>query len=1331
MERSKNSLYTVLIGLVLINLVQFVECSLTGKDEQRDSPGRRLLAGPDFRLSARTMVIKPGGLFMVTDEIITEEYYSNSQRRALVQLHRVDAYDREQADLHSEYHYHDGQIVQNPMYGKKKCGPVGADQLANKLFGKLKISKDWLRVRVAVPDYIIGLARLLFVIDYHRNSLLQSGETEASQVKIRNHAAILYELPTSEEDDFGSNGKLRIYYAETQEHFGGFDLPMRIQFRDKDFGNLLIDFSFVGPLQEDLIEHEESMYPMDDFALPIGIGCSEKMDAAFKTGWRTVPVQVASFQAEIFKHNKLGTKQSSISKRFVAFDSYAGAMRSDAKTSNSYSTTVIDFWNKKKYNILYGGSQYEKITSKRPCVASKVADTDQYRAFLPFKELVYMGQATVRGVDCYVFEHITKDLPPAIFPLLTFTNLDGKEETIFGRDSQTFSVIYYFAASFDEAKRKIVTKDLPSGPLMRIDVYNKETLQYHMDIFDYMNQLVAAPNGDRQEELFALKDRCSGAQLGNDGYADLALEIEYKPTSAKAKTAVDAREILQGQHLRNKAILRALARASMGIITKLSDIETRMKFTSSGQLKIYVEARLNMPDVELSEVRQIGWSSLETGQSKVKTIEECFQWAAHAQSGSDPVLFVSCANSCDIDLSPAIEFEKDKKTIKSVKSNIYKADPKRSSSKSCPAMLIESKSHYQEPQSRLSQMRSVGFNWIRSDFEKKIMRLLMPNEGIFDVSSDDLIFDVNKVDIYNDKWSVALGYEAAHHRDDNDTLFKKPSKGYPEAIDGLGLTEANGELQALRQKESSVDEEPTMNYHTCHSICMAKLSCRSFSICITRRGIECIISEVDLRDRSMLKEIEAKLDEDKQSGKDRESDSLKVRTIVVANPRRAIQSSGDDSSDSDEEDPVADYEQVELKVDFRCKLYKKNVLEMFHKQASTSVALKNSTLMPVDSQEKCAEICLKNNMIFFKKMAKTRLEILQNNEDELEDEELVKRLRDEYGSNLMSWCSTFHFLSTSSPDINEKTESFIDPKKLTRAGLCVIARSPDIKKQKQEDSSEKEKNDSKPAKEKLGPRVKFESFQFLYSNLFDVQYGIMLEEAEEDDQGKPLPAINKSLRKYTSDAESCARICFLQTSGLEPWCKSFDFIESRASDGGSKSIQPVTRYCDFHTLSLAEIRLNGMAEFMVTDLSKPSTEETDQSSGSISTGLIRHAWHYDSRDAYTLEDAVLSELVLVKSEATLFDSMQAYRLHALGVMTILLAALVLSAAVVILHGENVVNRFSGARRDSISDPPRSFLSSLVSGSSQQSASSVGTGIRHKRFVASDQDLPDIPELNSI
>lgn len=1211
-----------------------------------DATVTRLLATKNFKLISQITHRKTGSQHVI------EELYSNEQKRARISIDREESGG---AGDHSVYYFESARP--NLFVGHNKspksldrCEYVDENAYLDTLLGYKTFSgsrgRDWLRdLGPEVPNHVVGLARLALWVDCKHDFFEQTDDS--MNTKMRNINVKAYRLQKDYQGFPISNKEVIAYYpAQTPDHANWLGLPIGLWIRLPDDNWVSIVFMNVGAIKDDLEDTTNNRMPLDKFAYPVGVNCSNAMS---NFQWVYKSTADLSFRMELLDYSVgQGEKPRIISNQFVAYDGETKFLRVDSYRNYLYITSILSMSHLGGYNIFqstssrsierdaYGNyishNMFDREFSQPSCIETLplVASARVDKGFFEFRRMIPMGRARVRGVDCIALEMIANELPLTLFHHLSWTKMEGitKDGYVIGADDggSNYNVVYYFAADPADPSGKVASYNDQwvegnLGALMRVDVYQKGELLYHADVTEFTyNKLVDAPNGDRAKELFSVRDRCTSSEHGSLAHAKLQAELTLKIDGNLELTVKELATRLSSSSLRTQAVVRALARPSSILMLDIYDAETHLKLTDhDDELKISISARISHPDAPAVRPRLIGYAFASRPNSFPSSSTDCIVSGLAVNMDSDghsSAVVVNCPNRCQVIPEPELEFSEDGTKIVGYSLNeFHSVQMTKVNDAHCPLLAYETQPVTWSREQKLLYLA----NWIHSGLHGNTLRLNLPGlelEDIIKIGDMSVPIKVDHIDISNEHWSTSVGRLGG---------VAELSAVERDSVDGVGLTSSSGQRCDHVIKIGS--KQVPMDQNHCHSICSSKPECRSFSVCLTSLGIECITSEVDFRNAGLLEQIDSAKAELKSR-----TEKKTVRVPMSKGSR----------------------EELELKFDLRCKIHKRNALEMFHKKSNEHMDLQNSSPIAVDSLEKCAELCWQSNLVFLNTMDK----FAENLDAEKNSDESAMQLLAEWNTHKVNWCENFFYLNLAYSSDLDWVKSLAREKALDKAGLCATIKPFNNQSQSEIPTI----YHFSPELLKEHPRPVFGKYEFIYSSLYEAQYGKRIVESAK--------SLKENRRKKVDWAETadCASACFLQTSLVQPLCKSFDFIEARLASTGT-----MHRYCVFHATTIEELEKEGLSS---------QIEEISGLNGELDDVVSLRVWHYEPK-LHAMSGAMVAKKALIGTSRSNLDSPWTFEVHGLGIFLTLLASVACAAVIIKLKGDAMADFFHSPRRGSI------------------------------------------------
>lgn len=1095
------------------------------------------------------------------------ETYSLKNRRALIEQrlrgsssrkYYVSEADRQPVKVSV-------QQVANSERRATKCELLGRGSLVEELFkpvgGDDELVKNWLEDledgNSEPPDYFVGLTRLLLIFDAHRNQ----SRPISHQQKVR-------EVPTQRYDLKWRLGEMEAtisaLVAVHSLPWKGAELPLRMWLTGPNINPMMVDFYTIEPLA-DGARLEESHYHLDPTTIELGVGCS-----ALSENEQNYPVfhEIYSMELELVKPKPFGQRPQIPNRReFVAFDGRQRAFRRDTlptDSANSLATTTIyDLKRNIKFNIRRGRATANNRFVSPPdagstsagseCVTAPIWLTGDTKSFMPFGRFVKMGAGSVRGVQVVIFEHVS-ETPPEVFNVAAryLNQSEGRVkwdyvESLAGglEPAPLYSVVYYFTPPPSQRDK------LALGGLVRMDLMANRRLLERVDVFKFAWHLTGAPNGDKAEQLFSVPVSCYNERSSSTAESSLRLQLEYQTATKSQITEQVAQSLFGSVPVRSKALLRSLSEQSDALsATRVVDIETTLRQSEKfgDHFKLYAELKLALGR-QISVLHQPALAARvapierQLPNNNARSYEDCFYEAARKSAqGQREVLFAFIQDACYIDSDPI--FERSRRAdgssgLEFTYSNVFRMT--RSATSGHLAMRITVvKAEENEPSPKQLSAK------IYDELHDK--RLVMP---IVDANNPQLLLEslLFKID------SLSLVDQSHVGQDQN--LLK-----------GLGLINARSLV-----KNSMSD---VVDHQSCKAVCLSDLSCRSYSICTRGRVIDCRLSEINFDDTNLLRELDKNL----RTKAARHQISLDFQPAHSNSSAKATH--------------------LELILDRRCQIYRRRALQMFNELAPALTSVSLNSLVEVEDQEECADLCLRNNIAYFSRYRNFNL--VDGNTANVTD------IKQHHSEGLKEWCSTFRFLNLRTSSAISHTQTGDEPT-FKEDGLCSYSMA-------RHELGQHKHIESEHASSVL---VEMDVFEFNYVNLYEMRGNTMMKLYYSDSADGPT---NKRQVSHTLSLEECARACFWQTTELVPYCKSFEFTRSKVPTSGvmEETMRSATiTQCTFNSMSISDaIEANLFDKIVETR-----------------TDVLIESWnHYEPHKAYLFNsdfmDRITSELVREK-----------------------------------------------------------------------------------------------------
>ena len=247
----------------------------------------------DFRLGA-TLKLLDQNSADISLQIELFEYYSNDLKLAKLEVtYSSSLQDSKTEKSHETVNYFYNANLQQLVRQQQSqrnlelqdCQLVDGRRFVEDLFGKLKAEKvpelgaeNWFNNKLngrELPEQVIGLARLLFIIENNQNQLNQVDEGASPVVfffRNRQVSEYVVNVPLSQVET--EKTKMQILVERSTDRFelnnlGGGALTVYLKF-PKSGEELFVDFHLIEPLKSDQVQFEQSFEQVSLFTLPLG-----------------------------------------------------------------------------------------------------------------------------------------------------------------------------------------------------------------------------------------------------------------------------------------------------------------------------------------------------------------------------------------------------------------------------------------------------------------------------------------------------------------------------------------------------------------------------------------------------------------------------------------------------------------------------------------------------------------------------------------------------------------------------------------------------------------------------------------------------------------------------------------------------------------------------------------------------------------------------------------------------------------------------------------------------------------------------------------------------
>lgn len=1202
---------------------------------------------------------------------------------------------------------------------KIDCQSVEKGEILKDLFGTLAHNNDemspeaWFRDwGPEVPDHIVGYSRLVMIA---RQQVARLRPVDSAGTRMRNMEVKKYELNidlSTGAVNGPSLNKMMIYFAHSSVHYPNADFPIRIWLVLSSAAEVIVDFSSVEPIHQFDFNLEPET-GRDMFSFPIGFKCSRGLHSIMgasggsngsdMTRIEKLP-RIVSFKADIYERREYSNSRL-IDSPFVAYDGYLSALRMESTKrelnlkGQMRSFSMVTTYDVKR-NLKFNSRQLLDFTDANvmqqivaddnsrssgggggggsdagSCVASRINEEREYEEnsklknplepIIPFDKMALMGQGRVRGVQVWIFETVSSELPSLIFAKVNYMDPDGdKIASVFKpsigslKKRNECSIVYYFAKLDDKDStagiyEQVTIKDKNLGQLMQVDVFrDNEDLSYRVEVHQFLWRLTESPGGIKAHELFSLEANCfqvtkNPRDLDPNQNAQLSMELEYLSEEQQTISYVtDTAEMFASPSTRNKAILRLLSGPDSKLYaTQVYELESKLRVAKD-------KSRFSIGvSVKLSNLKPIVYKAISVSRGSVKdqskksgarTFDECYWQAAHRTAQlKRPILFTFCLGFC---------YTSNESPEGMNNSKLFAMAPRGSP---CEIMKLDGE--------KLDRTKRVDWLSLYKNLKSNLFSVPIQKDDAIDGSTREVSLNVKHLSISNDNWLDT----SANGTGLSEAATLKPIEGFRFVLEDGVDSDA---VKRITKATGGHDIAP-MDLRYCRSKCVVDLKCKSFSICITGQGVECASSIVNIRNLTIQRDIKQKTEDLKAKVSNRKS-SMRGATIEIVN-----------ASDKDGE-PF----NFKLQLDNRCQIYPKIAREMFistPRLLQSNVAIEN--IVPATSLEDCAEFCLQRSVKFFKRSAATKLKYLRS-DDRNNDEKLTALMLD----NFKYFCSRFKFYNLLTNDVKKETIDLLNENKMGDiTGICILAK-PNLSVPAKSPPMSNDISQTTVAPPTRTIKLTMEAFDFKFEMLYEKQYNVYLNEGKFlDPIGREL--INKQVKRQNPfNVEICARTCFLQKLDSISWCKSFEFVEDQSSIGPNEMMKNnMKTYCIFNTISLAE--------------AKPHENLwTAHGSEMIAKDKLTY-WHFEPIDALTLDSKVWFKILQNPSEdlpmQQISNVIGVFRLGAFGILILLVVSIASGLALGIYLGTRIPQtgliRPRVIRSSSIASQSESILNSIV------------------------------------
>lgn len=1259
-----------------------------------------------FSIKTSVSVFKNKQLKLVSK---LDEHYSFEQRRARIDynLFRSVAQQDQGLSASGVYYYDSDRQVSIVLDNEnQECSSRNQNQFYEMItrqnnlmvdsfsFDDLKLDEQY--------KFVIGPARaLLFAL----KKLFIRGETNSKvPVNLRNMPCFKYTY-TYRDIDFD------VYFTQKSIEQDQMPMPISIEM-SKNYEYLIFEYSQVEFLGLDGTglgggyESEGETVQLDPFIYKLGIGCQDVIDKEeFLFADKDIDKARFSFNARIEREliNQRNVIDSSFS-TFVAYDAPLGVLRFDRSYTEGVSGTrklLYNFIMNRMYHVIErvarkgpakgvtdiildlanqpddetgkGLDDNSQIGSSQHCIVSEIYER---RHKLPINELLlgsskfaYMGRASVRGIQARVYESKSSRLPFWLDNPIVYKDMQASAGAKIGRWSDRkpelddiIKTIVYIAedGEADQGQQPIlmleIEKYLSEGPNLP---YSKVRVSFFDFIWNLDNE---APNGDKLVEFFSLKDECSAEKIGSNQHAKIELILETDELKENDQSA-----LMASYNLRNFAILATLQDKLNMPATMVYNLESRIqKLSSFGnnqlvkQINSKVGSNLDRQVLKVSfrvadhtkklvYLFHFGRGVLRKeayGAKQTRSFSACFLLAAHRRAD---VYFAynPMSSNCYVDKQTA-DFYKDETNSDYL--GAFKKEPAEG------FLELYMTNH---KQNQLSEW------FIGSEYNKDSSRYLNSQLPLYDMKlKKDVEFRLVRIDV--DKFeNKAMVKTDDNSLNDGSVLVFDESK-----LPGYGLIADDANMKLVKPMEIKQGEKiflSEMTFDQCHAVCVSDFNCKSFSICVRSLQTECIISNIRFDMKSAVKQLNAN-----GSGSS---------SAYMLNKRVVITLEGQNE------------QQIELLKHSTCELYNKNYVDLFVSNGKYGMGYVSRQPEAVDSIDKCAEECVRQNLMILRK----DLDQMKRSEELIEsverNENLLRQLYREHREVTRDFCKNIYFLKQAAllatsesfqqafskqvKNLNEFENNLRDDK---IAGYCFLV---DSEATLLQDSGSDNKLNT----------ILLADLTFDVEFFYEKQYGLRLgpssmtrdeldaivklrmqDYSQIDDENfssiKSFIARGENIQQTQfMTAKKCASYCFYQKTHLWPACKSFDIVMEIYNN--YKTVK-----CILNTVTMRDV------------VSRNKTELIEHhSSDSKLENLQQQIWHYEPRLGFAFEESKLAQEIQVFEEANKIkeaaSSSKSQGFHAFGAFVFGLFGIITGLLIAFQFGQKVVNQLIPGNRQTL------------------------------------------------
>lgn len=1061
-------------------------------------------------------------------------------------------------------------------------------------------------------DFIIGPARLLFLIEKSRDEMKAINQPipyEVNGIPWLSYQ-LLYTLNS------GQKLELMVFYSALSSNRDS--LPVRVLvFNEADI--IMIDYGKFEIIEEDRLYDGREVFSDSFMFRPAYPGLANLVSSNTpELLFASKPIEITKFSFRTTEHftyfdidgsASFDGRLKSLRYDFLNSSENGGFQKKQVSnlemnrlyhtvkrsTSSSSVHTTLDIKTRIDATTNIFGDFEGKCVTARLFPDSAKGELKQLttgKVLAGSDRFVYLGRARVRGIEARVYEALEPKMPYWLEQPSVYKNAEGgekvrsPEEDMFFesvKDRTLLHVVLYFAEQ--NTDHPLLLVEVYKRSAKSLAIYNKRTIFIHE--FTWNLDFGVQSDEDQASELFSVHDFCASQ---SSRYAQIRMLLQ------SATHMIDSREVVRidgaekGDPVsRDVNQIKDLSLVLLGAIQSFFKVpasmiyDTKVRFQGAAQREpkepqaLMTSFKLAEHSDKLSEMLYLGQSTGRFDNNKgyprglvteVPSFQECFFLAAHQNVNIffrfDPTNFI-----CHIIGSPSLMGQPD-----------------------WPSCLTKNSMGIWEVY-RTNQIKDDTFKTNKLVQKDRNQFKLLGSK--FNLMGLDAVIggDVVQLTVRN------LAVEEHRMLADVPSNQKEFNEG--DKFPGLGLEDTGrGNEKVAPARLYTYGAGPTTDEHSkstmtleqCNAACLSDLDCRSYSLCLKNMEFECVTSSSSFKEPSVISQLNEAL-----------ADSRRSFEFLVKLPNND--------------------QQIVVHRSASCTLYNVNFLEHFSDPQVVHIPISKRVIHAVSDREQCAEMCMRLSLRVLMEdvdskatAARTMLESAQFVEES--QAEAAKNLSKEHILATNKVCRSFYYLDRGRLDENLRdfveTEAVSDLGNGELSGYCLMTAGSELF---YDDIAKK----SPPVHTSLDLySLRFEAFyekahgvRLLGSQLSsseDTAYQLASEQkrAISKEQYSILQRVLKRgdniQQDLLKDAFACARMCFFQTRGPWPACRSFDIvINLNQGDHCSR--------CYLNSITLNEAIKSGR-----TDL--------------IDDRVVRHnrnlqIWHFEPRAGFTLDEANIKE----------------------------------------------------------------------------------------------------------